>query len=432
MLTILSDMIKINNKRQCCGCEACVQICTKHCITFEEDKEGFRYPVVDISACVECGRCEKVCPFRNFGSTSEPEVVYAIQNKNEQDLLRSSSGGFFLLLAKKIIAEGGVVFGATFNRNWEVEHSYAETEDDVRKFMGSKYVQSRIGESYIDAQKFLNEGRKVLFSGTPCQVAGLKNFIRKDYANLLTVDFICHGVPSPLVWRLYLDEIVESARKGENSVSLPLNHSISERDTLFSDVNVKIESISFRDKRLGWKKYSFALTLAEASADGKKNTVSLSYWHRENPYMLGFLSNLILRPSCHQCKLKHGSSGSDITIADFWGIQNIRPVLDDDKGCSMVILNSEIGHKYVGDLLKDCPQIPFKDAIVGNGAYFNSPRRHPNRKKFFSILQDVITKEKSDGEYLAYQMIRLSRIPLLYKIQRKIEDKLIDIWGKRK
>ena len=131
-------MIEIHNKRQCCGCEACVQICPKHCISFEEDSEGFRYPNVDVSACVDCGRCEKVCPFKNIGSTYEPEIVYAKQNNNEQDLKHSSSGGIFLLLATKIIAEGGVVFGASFDKNWEVEHTYAETVEDVRKFMGSK------------------------------------------------------------------------------------------------------------------------------------------------------------------------------------------------------------------------------------------------------------------------------------------------------
>lgn len=421
-------MIVINNKSQCCGCEACVQICPKHCIKFEEDAEGFRYPNVDVSACVDCGRCEKVCPFNNIGSTYEPEVVYAKQNNNYHDLKLSSSGGFFLLLAKKIIAEGGVVFGASFDKNWDVEHAYAETVEDVRKFMGSKYVQSRIGNSYNEVLSFLKKGRKVLFTGTPCQVAGLRNFLGKDFGNLLTVDFICHGVPSPLVWRLYLEEVKENARKGENSVSPALNHSISEGDAPAEQYQIR--SISFRDKRLGWKKFSFALTLAEATAEGKKNTVSLSYWHRENPYMLGFLSNLIIRRSCQHCMVKKGRSKSDITIADFWGIQRIRPEFDNDKGCSMVVLNTEIGHRFGDDLLMDSPKISFKDAIVGNGAYYKSAIVHPNQNKFFSKLQKIRSNKNRKGQTVINLLEDLSNLPLSYKIRRKIESEIHEFWSK--
>ena len=421
-------MIEIHNKRQCCGCEACVQICPKHCISFEEDSEGFRYPNVDVSACVDCGRCEKVCPFNNIGSTYEPEIVYAKQNNNEQDLKHSSSGGIFLLLATKIIAEGGIVFGASFDKNWEVEHTYAETVEDVRKFMGSKYVQSRIGNSYNEVQSFLKKGRKVLFTGTPCQVAGLRNFLGKDFENLLTVDFICHGVPSPLVWRLYLEEVKENARKGENTVSPTLNHSNSEGKTRRNEVS--ITGISFRDKRLGWKKFSFALTLAKATAEGKKNSVSLSYWHRENPYMLGFLSNLIIRRSCQQCKVKSGRSKSDITIADFWGIQRIRPELDNDKGYSMVILNTKIGHRYGEDLLIDSPKISFKDAIVGNGAYYKSVITHPNQNIFFSKLQKIRDNKNIKGYTVINLLENLSSLPLSYKIRRKIESEIQEFWSK--
>ena len=217
-------MISIKEKKDCCGCSACVQKCPKHCITLTEDEEGFLYPKVDTLVCINCGLCEKVCPWLNQPEKIQPQEVLAVKNRNEEERMASSSGGVFIALAKKILEKGGVVFGAVFDENWEVKHTYAETLDGVRLMMGSKYVQSRIGNSYNEAEHFLKEGREVFFTGTPCQVTGLHKFLRKDYPNLLSVDFLCHGVPSPGVWRRYLDEIfARSARRaaaGKNSVLL--------------------------------------------------------------------------------------------------------------------------------------------------------------------------------------------------------------------
>lgn len=217
-------MIFIQDKKECCGCSACASVCPKNCITMSEDSEGFLYPHVDESVCIDCHLCERVCPMINHGKDREPLAVYAAKNSNETIRMQSSSGGIFTLLAERVIDEGGVVFGASFNDRWEVVHDHVETKEELAKFRGSKYVQSKIGDNYRKVKLFLSEGRNVLFSGTPCQISGLKKYLRKDYDNLLAVDFICHGVPSPGVFRTYLQEEInrEAARQGsgKNSVLL--------------------------------------------------------------------------------------------------------------------------------------------------------------------------------------------------------------------
>lgn len=231
-------------------------------------------------------------------------------------------------------------------------HDYVETLEGLAVFRGSKYVQSKMGENYKKAEMFLKQERRVLFSGTPCQVAGLRLFLRKEYSNLLLIDFICHGVPSPGVFRQYLkEEIINLTHQGDgkNSVSSHPRTLLSERDNLVEDNStVAIEAISFRDKVLGWKKFSFALTLSKVSAAGEKNTVSLSYPLDKHPFLQGFLHNLYLRPSCHYCPAKGLKSGSDITLGDYWGIDSIMPELDDDHGVSAVTVNTEKGRLALG------------------------------------------------------------------------------------
>lgn len=366
-------MIQILDKSQCCGCTACVSICPKQCITMREDEEGFLYPVVDSSHCIDCNLCKKVCPELYPKEMREPLHVYAAKHKNEQVRLASSSGGIFTLLAEKIIDEGGVVFGVRFNNNWDVVHDYTETMEGLAVFRGSKYVQSYMGDCYLKAKSFLEQGRKVMFTGTPCQIAGLKNLLRKDYDNLLTVDVVCHGVPSPKVWQVYLDEI---ARKGgKNSV---LSHPIVEK--------TEINHIDFRSKSIGWKKYSFALTLSKATADGEKNTVLLSSIFTENPYMNAFLSNLSLRPSCYDCPAKSGKSGSDITIADFWGIEDVLPEFDDDKGISLVLSYSEKGGRWLAGLDCECIEVDYRSAQRMNPLISSSVSKPINRAFFFRQL----------------------------------------------
>jgi len=406
-------MIKITDKHNCCGCSACSQACPKQCISFIEDTEGFFYPKVDESSCVDCGLCEHVCPILNQSKPISPKNVYAAQNKNEEELLQSSSGGVFILLARKIINEGGVVFGAKFDDKWQVIHAFAEAEEDVKQFIGSKYVQSYLGSTYQNVKTFLISGRKVLFSGTPCQIAGLKKFLRKDYDDLLTVDIICHGVPSPAVWKKYLEEIKQNARKGKNTVSLHHNLSVSERDTLEEDGGIEIESISFRDKKLGWQKFSFTLTLAEATADGKKNSVSLSHIHKEDPYLRLFLSNLILRPSCYQCPVKGGKSHSDITLADFWGIENSHPELDDKRGVGLLLINTLKGDSFIRPLNVSLYSVSLEEGIAGNSAYYKSVSEPKVRSKCFKL----ISKNKELTE-----LIRLiDYVPLHVRVKIKLK-----------
>lgn len=337
-------MIKILYKYNCCGCAACVQVCPQQCISFNEDEQGFRYPLVDENCCIDCGLCEKVCPVINQADVKKPLNVYAAKNPSDEIRLKSSSGGIFTLLAETIINEGGVVFGAQFDENWEVQHAYAETKEELEVFRGSKYLQSRIGNTYKQAKEFLKAGRKVLYSGTSCQIAGLKKFLRKEYDNLITVDVVCHGAPSPLVWRRYL----------ENIKKCPKCTAVNNIICSSKDKNPVITGVSFRDKSTGWKKYSFVLRgKCESEEDknlvcssvqtGDKGNVLLQETFDRNLFMQIFLKNLCLRPSCSICPAKKGKCGSDITLADYWGISAINPDWDDDKGTSLVLLNSENG-----------------------------------------------------------------------------------------
>lgn len=405
-------MIEIVNKEDCCGCSACVQACPVQCISMKTDEEGFLYPDVGIDKCVNCNLCETVCPVINQSEPKEPHTCYAAKNPDDEIRMKSSSGGVFTMLAERTIGNGGVVFGARFDEQWNVVHDYTETVDGLERFRGSKYVQSRIGNCFKEAKRFLDDGREVLFSGTPCQIAGLKRFLRKDYPNLIAVDIICHGVPSPMVWKKYLMEII--ARKGEkNSVSTYPNE--KEQPV--------ITGLSFRNKATGWKKYSFALTLSEATAS-EKNTVLLSSVFDRNPFMLAFLRDLILRPSCYRCPDKNGSSGSDLTIADFWGVQNLFPEFDDDKGINLIIVNTEKGQAAFDAVDTDRLECEIDDAVRYNSSYRSSVRCPAGYRDYFfrkigegmtceAILAEIDRKQNSTGFYRIFVSIK-------HKIKRLI------------
>ena len=327
-------MIEVVDKQLCCGCSACVQYCPKHCISLQEDKEGFLYPLVEKDNCIDCHLCEKVCPFLNEAKDKKPIATLAAYNKSEQERQISSPGGIFILLAQETINKGGVVFGAVFDEYWKVKHAYAESLEEVYPMLQSKYVQSDVGTTYQEVERFLKSGRHVLYCGTPCQISGLNHFLKKRYAKLTLVDFLCHGVPSPGVWRKYvtkeLSKAARSAVVGKNTV---LSLSLNPIPTL--------GGIEFRNKtQRGWKKYSFVVRSSSAlKAD--KNSVLLSDNHKVNPYMKGFLSDIYLRPSCYQCKCKNGRSGSDLTLGDFWCVERLDDKIDDDKGLSLLLINNE-------------------------------------------------------------------------------------------
>lgn len=371
-------MIDIKENYNCCGCGACVQICPKQCISMSADNEGFLYPHVNNVICIDCGLCERVCPVINQNEPKEPLAVYAAKNTNEEIRLKSSSGGIFTLLAEQVIADSGVVFGARFNENWEVIHDYTETVEGLEPFRGSKYMQSIIGDNFKVAKQFLNNGRKVLFSGTPCQIAGLKKFLRKDYEKLLTVEVVCHGVPSPMVWRDYLDYKRAERAAGKNTVSSSLN-----------ELPV-ITGISFRDKTNGWKKFGFkicyaASKAAENSVSKYANTANCEITpFNEDLFMKGFLMNIYLRPSCYHCAARRGKSGADISIADYWGIQSIHPEIDDDKGTGLVLINTKQGANYFNSIANQINSLisNYNNAIMQNPCIAKSVKE-PNRRHLF-------------------------------------------------
>ena len=351
-------MVIITEKKHCCGCGACAQKCPKQSISMVEDKEGFLYPVVDETTCINCGLCKKVCHELYSYSERRPLRVLATINKSDEIRKKSSSGGMFHSLAEKVLSQNGIVFGAKFDKNWNVVIDYVEEIDAVSALMGSKYVQAKVGNTYRQAEEFLKKGRLVLYSGTPCQITGLLHFLNREYDNLITVDVVCHGVPSPKVWRLYLNEITCAVNN--------------------------ITNVNFRKKQYGWKKFNFQIEYKDG------NIVSISSPHFQNDYMRAFLSNLILRPSCYDCKAKGGRSKSDITIADFWGVEKDMPEMDDDGGTSLVLINTKKGESIVDYSRLKYKECTLQQMLDNNMCFAHSVKEHSKRASFFkSIDKDI-------------------------------------------
>lgn len=383
-------MIQIHDKTRCCGCAACVQRCPKRCIAFKADSEGFLYPSVDTARCVECGVCEQVCPVLHPGSSRQPQACYAAAHIDTAVRYASSSGGVFTALAASVLSSGGVVFGARFAADWSVEHAYTETQEGLSAFRGSKYVQSRIGDSYRQAESFLKEGRVVLFTGTPCQISGLRRYLRKDYERLLTMDFICHGVPSPLVWHHYL----QAVRPESSGASL--------RD------------ISFRDKVHGWHRYSMTI---------RYDYATVSHPFLEDPYMRGFLFNLFLRPSCYACVVKSGSSGADLTIGDFWSIGHYHPELDDDGGMSSILVHTSAGVRALENLPLRLYPAAYHEVRKYNSALEHSPKLSESRRaRFYETMarQGVISACKELTHLPLWKRMLKQLRPFLGKLRRKL------------
>lgn len=348
-------MIKITDKTNCCGCNACAQCCPKQCITMNQDEEGFDYPTVNKNNCIDCGLCEKVCPILNSGESKRPLKVYAAKNTNEGIRFKSSSGGIFTALAEDIIHRGGVVFGVSFDKEWSAIHTYTENIEGLAAFRGSKYVQSKIGSSYKQVKSFLENGREVLFTGTSCQIAGLKSFLRKDYPNLLTIEILCHGVPSPKVWQRYL----------------------AEKKTQFH-CN-EICQINFRDKSNGWAQFHLIINFT----NGNLYTTPFS----NDTYFKGFLSNLYLRPSCYSCKCKNGRANSDIVIADYWNINEALPEFNDNKGISLILINTPKGNCSYNNLLNiNNKETTYEICTPRNGGFKEKLKVPRKRKLFFKQM----------------------------------------------
>lgn len=312
-------MIQIKDKVNCSGCSACYNICPQKAIEMHEDEEGFAYPKIDANKCINCNLCEKVCPILNKIDNNKLDnetetLAYIAYNKDKNVRDTSAAGGIFSALAEKIIDLKGVVFGASFNDKFEVIHTYTENKEDLKKFRGSKYVQSVIGDSYRIVKEFLKKDRYVLFSGTTCQVEGLKKYLGKEYERLYLVDLVCHGVPSPKVIRKYK----EYQQKKYKS---------------------KITYMSYREKTFG----ATSTTLSLQFENGKR----YSRGH-ESDFILGaFLKGIISRPSCYNCKFKTIHRISDITLGDIWHINQLDNEFHSENGNTALLVHTTKGKKLL-------------------------------------------------------------------------------------
>lgn len=332
-------------KNICNGCGVCALVCPKKCIKMVEDTEGFLYPEVDESKCIKCNKCKKYCANFNEKKEKNEKAYIAINNSNEQ-LRKSSSGGVFLALAEYIINNNGVVFGVTYNNELEAVHEYAETIEECEKFCGSKYVRSNLQDSYIKVKEYLNDGRKVLFTGTACQISGLKKFIGNENENLILCDILCHANPSPKVFKLYIKNLEKVKKK-------------------------KVKYIWFRSKENGWKNQTPIIEFT----DGTKE--------EENSYFKAFVSEIINRPSCYNCQFASKRRISDFTIGDFWGIEKVNPKIKTENGVSLLNVNSEKGNRIFNELKE---KITFEEANYDLACSFNhyhNVSENINRNKFF-------------------------------------------------
>lgn len=335
-------MTRVVKKDRCTGCTACMNICPRQCIEMKKDNYGFLYPVIsNLSTCLDCGACERSCPvYVNQGYVDNKlPLAYAALSKDEPVRMNSSSGGIFTEIAKRIIAQNGVVYGAAYDEKYAVHHYCIDNTHDLYKLRGAKYAESNLGNSFIDILDRLKKGQFVLFSGTPCQVAGLKSFLRKDYDNLFCVDFVCHGVPSPMAWKAY----IEYRSKIDAEGKLP------------TDINL-------RSKKSGWSRYQYSNVFQYT--DGTEHSVQSS----KSLFMKLFVGDYISRPSCENCQFKGYNRVSDITLGDFWGIWDIAPEMDDNKGTSVVLIQSEKGRE-LWDSIKD--RIKFKEVTLEQASQQN-------------------------------------------------------------
>ena len=309
---------KNNDSSLCCGCRACEQVCAKKAISMKENSEGFLYPVIDESKCVDCGACATVCPFVNADKIKqEPQQVYAAINKNIKDRKNSSSGGVFSALAKKVLEKKGVVYGAAFDENFVLCHQRVVDERVFPKLMGSKYVQSELNNVFSQVKDDLNNNLDVLFTGTPCQVAGLKLFLRKDYEKLITADIVCHGTPSQKMFKLFINEL--ELKFGE-----------------------KIVDFKFRDKRVnGW---SCSCSCVSENKKGKRQ--EHMYDRVMNAYTEAFLTGDMNRECCYKCPYAECRRAGDFTLADYWGVSNVFPNINYQDGVSILTINTKRGDVF--------------------------------------------------------------------------------------
>ena len=351
---------KTLDKAECCGCTACFAACPKRCITMRSDEEGFLYPEIDKEACIECGLCERVCPFDRptYANTSAPQV-YASYVKDENQQVQSSSGGLFYAVSRWVIGQGGIVYGAAFDELFRLRHTGAETLEELRPLRGSKYLQSDLRDTFREIRAHLKAGRWVYFTGTGCQVAGLKAFLQREHATLVTSDLVCHGTPSQQLFDWHLDYLRQK-EKGE------------------------ITFYSFRDIG-GW---GVCETYNYVSQTRHKSGVRRLYSYNLSPYLYQFMQAFGYRYSCYHCPFARIPRQGDITLADYWGVKRYFPNMDTDKGVSLVLLNSPQGAavwQEVENTLHSCPSC-VEHAAAENGNLLRPTRMPAIRPHCYDMI----------------------------------------------
>ena len=352
---------QLADEKTCTGCSACANTCPVRAIEMKADAYGFFYPAVNSAVCIHCGACERICPVLNSAphAKTQPQA-YAAYSLDESVRMQSSSGGLFTEIAKTVFARGGVVYGAAYDESFRVCHRAAGSLAELDALRGAKYAQSRLGETFSEIRSRLDGGQAVLFSGTPCQVAGLKAFLKKDYENLLCVDFVCHGVPAPVAWESYVDY----RAKADNGGKLPIE-------------------VNLRDKSSGWSRYRYSNTFQYA--DG---TV-----HRElstqSEYMKLFTRDYVSRASCESCRFKGYHRPSDITLGDFWGVWDVAPEMDDDRGTSVILIQSEKG-KTIWNQISDrirSQEVQLEQASQQNPSMLTASKSRENRAAVLETIR---------------------------------------------
>lgn len=362
---MLSEIVLYTDKKNCCGCGACANICPKNAISMQEDKSGFIYPHINNDLCIKCKKCRTVCAFQNTEIKNNPLRTFAAVGKNPSVNRHSASGGIFASLAGQFIKNGGIVFGAAFDSNWKVNHIRADNTDSLKRIQGSKYVQSSTGKTFSEVKKLLDNGKKIFYSGTPCQIAGLYGFLGKDYENLITADLICHGVPNNRM----LTEYIASIEKKENG---------------------KIKKFSFRDKSIGWGINGSVIIEKNNSRFKKK------LWQSASPYLYYFSAGWIYRECCYECKYACEHRPADITLGDYWGIEKAHPEYlgkdgwNEKNGISVVIANTEKGVDFINNY-HECAD--FRKSDFQSASARNSQLKKPSNSGKRNEIIEIYTRE---------------------------------------
>ncbi len=395
------DTIEIVKKNECCGCGSCVQKCHKQAISMVEDEEGFLYPQINNERCINCGLCSKVCPQlkKNKEIDNEYPKAFAMRSKNNEELSKSSSGGIFSVIADYVFENDGVVFGAAYDDELNVNHIKAESRKELEPLRSSKYVQSNIGETYKETETLLKEGRIVFFTGTPCQIAGLNSFLIKEYDNLITCDLVCHGVPSQKLFHKYLDYLSDKFKS-------------------------KVISYNFRSKaKKGW-----GLVSEIKTTDGKVRYREPDF----DPYYSNFLESNTYRENCYKCHYTNYNRVSNITLADYWGIDDIHPEFSDKSGNSLILINNTKGEELFNQIKNriESIQTNLDFAASRNRNLIEPSKRTTKREKIYLDIDEFSTKkyitEKLRPKVTIKKILR-NIIPmkiknLLKKFLRKRED----------